>query len=106
MTAICPNCGFRHREADEGTYASELDNVRLSAMQRKVLAAFASEKGGVLRGKRLIDRVFDDREDGGPLVPMKTIYLAIHRINKAISSRGWRLENEYRRGYRLVRFTP
>lgn len=106
MTTVCPHCGFRHREQGEGNYANELDNVRLSALQRKVLSVFANERGAVIRGKRLIEMVFDDREDGGPLVPMKSIYFAVHAINKTIKPHGWALENEYRRGYRLVRFTP
>lgn len=100
---VCPHCGSWHREKDEGSYASDLDSLRLSRLQRSVLAALARQRGEALSIRSVIDVAYGDREDGGPLAAVSTIRVTIHNLNQKIADRGWFVENDYGRGYRLVR---
>lgn len=105
MTVICPNCGVRHGETPD-QYASDLNGALLRASHRRVLDAVAKGRGRPVRVSEIIGHAFGHRADGGPLAARESVYSAVHAINKAIVPLGWRVENEYGRGYFLVNFAP
>jgi DNA-binding response OmpR family regulator len=97
---ICPNCGYKD-SSDE--YAPELIGIDLPSRQHDVLLRLRQARGGRVTSEHLVDCLYGHMGDGGPEEAQNCISLFVMRIRPKIAEYGWAIENERRRGYRLVR---
>jgi DNA-binding response OmpR family regulator len=96
----CPNCGFRHSGQ---AFAAEIDGVRLPRVQFDIILRLRQGGGALVSNAQIVDFLYGDRPDGGPLGAYNNIYTYISRAKKKIEAVGWTVIAERFRGYRLVR---
>lgn len=99
---ICPNCGYRHTRED---YAPELASVRLPRRERDLILRLSQAHGSLVHTSNLVDFIYQDEEDGGPLTADRTIHVHVTKARQRIKPHGWTIEEERYRGYKLVRLS-
>jgi len=100
MMRVCPNCGFRHRS--DG-FASDLSREGLSPRERTVLERLVEAGGAPVTRAKLVDAVYGDDPDGGPLFANANIAVYIYRLNQKLPPRGFSVElHGYGMGWKLV----
>lgn len=99
---ICPNCGYRHARED---YAPELAGFGRSRRQQEVILRLSQAHGSLVHTDQLIDFVYGDDEDGGPLDARACLQVHITKARQKINRLGWTIVAERFRGYRLVRMS-
>lgn len=78
--------------------------VPISPACASILFAIMFSRAPLTRDE-LIDALFGDREDGGPLMAGNSISVRISHINKALKVFGWQLrQSGHKRGYSFSRF--
>ena len=71
-------------------------------MQRHIFEIVAARKGNWIGTDRLIDRLYADDPDGGPLNPHNTLRSQISKMNRAAGKRIIIGDQGGDRGYRLA----
>lgn len=99
---ICPNCGYHHAAED---YASEIAGVDLTRMERDIVLRLSQAQGSYVRTGDLVDFIYGDDEDGGPMCADRVVRVAIWKARRAISGVGWTIAARRHLGYRLVRLS-
>jgi len=99
----CPNCGYRHHDTG---YAEELLDLPLQNAQRRVLTRLMIGNGGTVSKAAIVDDLYGDLVDGGPLAAEKVVESHISKLRKRIKPRGWTVRCTKFDGYRLVRVSP
>jgi DNA-binding response OmpR family regulator len=96
----CPNCGFHHSGQ---TFAGEIDGVRLPRAEFDVIHRLRQAGGAMVSNAQLVDFLYGDRPDGGPLGAYNNIQTHVSKAKKKIEHVGWTVISERFRGYRLAR---
>lgn len=89
--AECPNCGFRPGAAD---FATGLSRRGLSGMERDVLERLVAARGAPVTLRRLIDAVYGDDEDGGPVSADTNIRIYVRKLDRKLTPRGFRVVSD------------
>ncbi len=90
---LCPCCG--HPKAPEIP-----ESVRFTAMEQKVYLTLRGAGTAGLTQRRLMDKIYADRIDGG--AEYNTIGVYIYKLRKKLKSAGIGIETSSAIGYRLI----
>lgn len=72
---------------------------KLTPMQTRIVEALRASDD-LMTNRDLVEVVYADREDGGPLWATDSLRVTIHEMRPVLARMGMRLE--FHRGYRLV----
>lgn len=81
MKITCPCC------AGTGEIEESPAAAMLTPTQRKIYLAARDTKGGI-EIRKLVDHLYGDRHDGGPLYAWDTIHVTVHNMNKRLAPYG------------------
>ncbi len=104
MTFSCPCCGAPI--AADRLPARMLTDVRgLPLQERRILEALVRAYPRAIDGAGLVDAVYFDRPDGGPLDAANFVQQLVSRLRRRLAPLGWTIPLAYRstedRRYRL-----
>lgn len=74
-------------------------SAKLTPMQTRIVEALRASDD-LMTNRALIEAVYADRDDGGPLYATESVRVTIHGMRPILARMGMRLE--FHRGYRLV----
>lgn len=103
MTVICPNCGFKH---ETGPYATELLQIRMPNLERRVLVRLIKARGAMVTREQMVDALYGDRHDGGPDLAEFTLQSHVSKLKKKLAGSAWTIQSRRFEGYRLVKVMP
>lgn len=83
-------------------YIEIAERGRLSKKETALFVAVAGRAGRLVAYGGIIDRLWGDDPDGGPLAPLNNISIHVLRINRKLAHTDYRIENVWGQGYRLV----
>lgn len=86
----CPTCG-RNWHKQFGAY-------KLSHQQNSIFEIVEAAGKRGISSPDLLEKLYADREDGGPLFAKECMYTTINRINKKIARSGKRIERKTKNG--------
>lgn len=103
-TFTCPCCGGFIGEAAPVEFVL---GHGLSESHRKIFSRLSTRLGAEVSSDTLIDTLYSDREDGGPIAARLVLSQLVHTLNKRIEAHGWIVTSRGRgRGnqavYRLI----
>lgn len=98
----CPCCG----QFLPNAYAGVAEACGLSPQQTELFLAVASGGGNVVRLGTIVDLLWGHDPNGGPDDTRNGISVRVHNANKRLGPSGYRIENVWGQGYRLVTISP
>lgn len=103
ITIQCPCCG----RPDTRTNPIEaIAAITLSGHERRIALSLAGNFGHVVAMATLIDAVYGDDPEGGPLTADVIIKVMLVRLRRRLAPFGLAVNNVYGVGYRLVWLPP
>jgi hypothetical protein len=87
MTIHCPCCG--HEIAAARAPIEALAAVPLSHIQRRIVDAMVKAYPGKIGVAKIVDAVYWDDPDGGPLEPERVLQQIIYRLRLSLTAYGW-----------------
>lgn len=94
---LCTHCGQPTSDF------SGIDVAGLTRTETLILEALVAGRHRFTPMSALVDAVYADRPDGGPMDPSKIIRVVISRMRPRLSTLGWTVELRWGVGYRLQR---
>lgn len=98
MSYACPCCGTW---VEGGRPEELLAYLPLSARERTIAEVLVKSFGRFVPTARVMDAVYGDREDGGPLSAASAISVAVSQANKKLGRVRLRITAKQGSGYRL-----
>lgn len=99
--SICPCCG----QPRPGYYDEIADLARLTKAQRRLFIVLAERRGSVVSWRDMLNAIYFDDVEGGPLNAKRTVHVIRCYANKKLSTFGLRISTTYGSGYRLESIT-
>lgn len=87
-------------------YSGIAGAARLSKKEALLFLTVAARGGSLVLFDTIIDRLWGHDPSGGPIAPLNNICIHVSRINRKMASAGYRVENVWGQGYRLVFIFP
>jgi len=87
-------------------YAEASEAARLSKKQSDLFLTVAAGNGRLVSFDTIIDRLWGHDPNGGPIAPKNVIAIFIGQTNHKLRTSGYRIENVWGQGYRLVTIIP
>jgi DNA-binding response OmpR family regulator len=84
----CPCCG----QPIEATLENALE--AMPPMMRDIVAFLARRRGAVVPSEDIVDYVYRDDPDGGPLWATTTVKVIIHRYRPKLQAFGWTVKGQ------------
>lgn len=97
---LCKHCGQTTVEF------SGIDVTTLTRVETRIVEALAAGRHRLTPIEVLIDAVYGDRPDGGPLNAAGCLKVRITSLRPKLASSGWTIENKHSLGYRLTPLSP
>lgn len=94
---LCPHCGSPVADYDS------IDLRRLTRLQSRALEALVSGRNRFLAANSLIDQIYADDPNGGPLDSQACLRSVIHKLRPKLRKTGWDIELRWGVGYRLIK---
>lgn len=93
----CPTCG--HKSQARAVPLDDLRDYVTASLQRRVLDILIQTPKGVVIDE-LIQKIYGDAIDGGPLYAGSTISVTLVRLRNALAPLGWAITKGYGKGGR------
>lgn len=94
---VCPCCG----QPRPGYYDEVAGLARLTEAQRRLFLVLAAQRGAVVSWSDMLNAIYFDDIDGGPLNARRTVHVIRCYANKKIERFGLRISSTFGVGYRL-----
>lgn len=95
---VCECCG----RPLPNVYLEAVAGAGLTAQERELFLAVADGAAEIVTYQSIIDRLWGDEVDGGPLGVERVVFTVVCRLNRKMAKRGYRLSNVRSIGYRLT----
>lgn len=95
----CPCCGAKIKVP---TFENLVVRAEISEMQARILKPVWRAKGEYIPTERLIDFLYADDPDGGPLNARGSFQIILRQLRAKLAPFGVKIKSRYSVGYRLV----